>query len=128
MLLLGACADVDSPSLSTPLACQEPSTPIHQVQGSGERSPLADSRLTVQGIVTAVVPGSGIYLESTQPLTEPGASRAVFVSDAILTDTVKTGQVLRIDGRVAELGSRADTQTALTDVGAHETRAEAGKD
>jgi uncharacterized protein len=62
---------------------------IHDIQGSGHRSPLASQGVTnVPGIVTALRP-TGFYLQDPEPDADPATSEGIFV----FTQTAPTAQV-----------------------------------
>lgn len=83
-------------------------TPIAQVQGTGETSPIAGQIVTTQGVVTAVYDASGFngyYIQTPGSGTAkaPGeASDGVFVYDPTRTATLSAGTCVDVTGRVAE--------------------------
>ena len=64
--ILADCQPHQSDSENTFTQCASEATPIASVQGDGVESPLLGRSVTVQGIVTLVENGRGLYLE------EPG--------------------------------------------------------
>jgi predicted extracellular nuclease len=77
-------------------------TPIPQIQGSGDASPLLGQTVTTEGVVTAVFPGlSGFYLQDEQGDGDALTSDGIFVHAPSLT-TVQVGQKLRLTARVTE--------------------------
>lgn len=89
-----------------PAACSQAATPISQVQGSGDVSPLAGSTVTVQGVVVGDFEGAspalrGFSLQSLVGDGNPATSEGLFVFNAN-NDTVVVGQVVRVTGAVAE--------------------------
>jgi len=115
-LALAACSERPEPDTMVSL-CQGDNTAIQAIQGKGFTSPQVDAIAVVRGSVTRVEPGYGFYLE--EGAAGAGASRALFVADATISRTVQTRQQVAVSGRVAELGSRRDTLTALVDVDGH---------
>lgn len=93
-------------SFSVSAACGEPATPIHAVQGSGERSPLVGERLTIEGILTqdARYPDGfdGFYLQQADAETDndPRTSEALFIYTQ--KPAGKPGERLRVTGTVKE--------------------------
>ncbi|MBB4738718.1 5'-nucleotidase [Actinoplanes octamycinicus] len=111
--------------------CTTPVTnTIAEVQGPGAASPLAGSKVTVEGVVTAVHTTGGFngyYLqtEGTGGTHSGTASDAVFVYGvAANLPTVSIGDKARATGTVTEfnglteitLGAKADTQVCATGV------------
>lgn len=86
--------------------CGDPATPIHQVQGAGDQSPLTGQTVTVEGILTldSRQPGgfSGFYLQQADHQTDndPATSEALFVYTRKAVGTV--GQRVRVTGTVKE--------------------------
>jgi len=122
--LLAGCGERSDPTGARQSLCQGTPTPIPTIQGTAFSSPLVDTTAVVRGTVTRVEPGSGFYIEESGATA--GASSAVFVTAASVARSLRTGQVVAVSGRVAELGSRRDTLTALVEVDSHELCADAG--
>lgn len=86
--------------------CGEPATPISEVQGRGDASPLAGHQVTVEGILTfdARMDGSfgGFYLQQADDETDddPATSEALFIYTRKKTGS--RGDRLRITGTVKE--------------------------
>jgi predicted extracellular nuclease len=72
-------------------------TPIHDVQGNGATSPLADQNVTVSGIVTGVR-GTGFYLQ--QPEAEYDADPATSEGVFVFTETEPPAQIAMVGNRV----------------------------
>lgn len=88
-------------------------TPIRvgQVQGSGERSPLAGQEAMVEGVVTAVPDASlgGWFLQDAGD-RDPATSDALFVID---DSRPRVGARVRVRGTVVEADAGRSTRTAL---------------
>jgi uncharacterized protein len=86
--------------------CGAASTPIHALQGTGNVSPLAGRVVSVEGVVTAIFPGTeqlgGFFLQSTEPDGDPRTSEAVFVFEGGTGEAIEQGQRLRVTGRASE--------------------------
>ncbi len=110
LALLSACAG----TVGLRDGCAGPSTPIHQVQGAGDASPLAGERVTVTGVVVGDFQGpdrlGGFFLQAPEPDADPRTSEGLFV--AAPRAAVAAGDRVRATGRVAEV----DGLTSLTDV------------
>jgi predicted extracellular nuclease len=100
--------------------CQGPANPISQVQGDGYDSPVENSHQTVRGIVTYVKRGDGFYIEQSGAHSPSTSSKALFVSDQQLSESVEPGQQWALSGRVSELGRARDKLTSLTDLSSHQ--------
>ncbi|MCP2263454.1 5'-nucleotidase [Promicromonospora thailandica] len=84
-------------------------TPIADIQGTGDASPLAGETVTTQGVVTAVYPTggfNGFYLQTAgtggDADATPGASDAVFVFSAAAAAAVSIGDHVEVTGVVSE--------------------------
>ncbi|WIM97019.1 ExeM/NucH family extracellular endonuclease [Actinoplanes oblitus] len=114
-----------------PTGCTTPVTnTIAEVQGPGAASPLAGSKVTVEGVVTAVhTTGgfNGFYLQTEGT----GGTHSGTASDAVLVygstanlPAVSIGDKARVTGTVTEfnglteltLGAKSDTQVCATGV------------
>lgn len=95
--------------------CTADYTAIHDIQGTGDSSPLAGQQLTTRGVVTAVVypdsKAAGIVLRATEP-GNSAASSSLFIAHAEAATTYQPGQLLQISGTVAEINQL----TSLTNV------------
>ena len=116
LLLISACTETGVPAKATVGLCQADSTPITEIQGEAYYSPLDGSAVTVQGTVTRVIGGDGVYIEDTRQQNTRKSSRALFISDQSLSRSSGKGQVISVSGRVAELGTSRDKLTSLVDV------------
>jgi predicted extracellular nuclease len=107
--------------------CGDLATPIHDVQGPGATSPLADSVVVVEGVVvgdfqnnTETDDGNlnGFYVqeEDADADTSDDTSEGVFVFAPGATD-VQTGTTVRVRAGVTEFTSSAgSSMTELTDL------------
>lgn len=99
------------------LSCGAPFTAIHQIQGSGDASPLVGQTLVVEAVVTQTLPGLQGFTIQSVPGTEdsdPMTSEGVFVYTGSANLTVATGQRVRLQANVAEFF----TMTQLTGIAA----------
>ncbi|MEM7586476.1 MAG: ExeM/NucH family extracellular endonuclease [Acidobacteriota bacterium] len=115
---LGACEASSPPApepASTSTTCSGPTTPIHQVQGSGPASPLAGQRVTVEGVVVGDFQArdqlGGFFLNSVTPDADPATSEGLFIF-APRAPAVAVGDRVQVRGRVKE----HQGLTELTDV------------
>lgn len=96
-----------------------PLTLLHDVQGSGEVTPIPSSIVTVQGVVTALFPGlSGFFMqeEDADQDANPATSEGVFVftGSGGLPPGVAPGDVVRVTGQVGEFSATgANTMTQI---------------
>ena len=122
MLAAAACSQKpDAPLAAAP--CGGAGTAIQAIQGAGDRSPLVDTTVATRGVVTRVEPGKGVYVEDPDDGGD-NRSRGLFVSSGELSGLLRSGQHVEVSGRVAELGDRSDTLTALIQPDAHTVCAE----
>uniref|UniRef100_UPI003567CC09 ExeM/NucH family extracellular endonuclease n=1 Tax=Arsukibacterium sp. TaxID=1977258 RepID=UPI003567CC09 len=97
------------------LSCGAPFTPIHQIQGNGDTSPLVGQTLVVEAIVTQTLPGLrgfNIQSASVEQDSDPLTSEGVFVFTGSDNLAVVAGQRVRLQAKVAEFFS----MTQLTDL------------
>ncbi|MEJ2385122.1 MAG: ExeM/NucH family extracellular endonuclease [Xanthomonadales bacterium] len=105
-------------------ACDASATPISDIQGNDWRSPLEEQPATVRGVVTALEPGRGFYLEQAGDRWNGTVSRALFVADDGRLAGVRPGHDLQLSGVVEEAGAERDTMTTLAAVRASAVCAE----
>ncbi|MCK4515921.1 MAG: hypothetical protein KAU31_11725, partial [Spirochaetaceae bacterium] len=75
---------------------------ISVIQGAGHVSPFRRENVeNVAGIVTAVGPGNGFYMESPQPDDDPNTSEGIYVEGYRLPP-LSPGDLVHVSGRVAE--------------------------
>ena len=93
-----------------PEACGDPSTPIHDVQGSGPASPIVGADVAVEGVVVADFqtdptgerPLRGFHVQDPVGDGDPATSEGIFVFAP--TPEVNVGDAVRVRGTVAEFG------------------------
>lgn len=78
-------------------------TLIHEIQGNGLVSPLLGTRVTTQGVVTAVV-GDGYVLQALpgDEDADPATSEGLFVFTGTADPSVAVGQQREVEGLVQE--------------------------
>ncbi|MBV2128666.1 ExeM/NucH family extracellular endonuclease [Arsukibacterium indicum] len=117
-LFNGEGGDPIDPDPEFDLSCGAPYTPIHQIQGSGDASPLVGQALVVEAVVTQTLPGLQGFTIQSLPGTEdndPMTSEGIFVYTGSANLTVATGQRVRLQANVAEFF----TMTQLTGIAAN---------
>ncbi|QQQ02299.1 lamin tail domain-containing protein [Lysobacter enzymogenes] len=84
-------------------------TPIHAIQGRGERSPMLGQQVQVEGIVTAIVK-DGFFLQApaTEADADPLTSEALFVQTGTAPNPNLQALRVRAVGIVAELYAPGD--------------------
>lgn len=87
---------------------------ISEVQGAGHTSPYAGEVLVVEGVVTAIDPGEGYWLQSVQGDGDASTSEAIFI-DERNTDAVAIGDLARVTGTVDERQFDNDLSTTTID-------------
>jgi predicted extracellular nuclease len=105
-------------ALTVSESCGDPKTPIHEVQGDDGTSPLAGQVLAIEGVVVGSFQAAGefggFYVQEPNPDDDPATSEGIFVFSSLLQ--VSPGDVLRVRGRVTELGSGSASLTELAGV------------
>lgn len=96
--------------------CGAPHTPVAEVQGHGERSPLAGQRVAVEGVVTLDLrqPGGfyGFYLQQALAEQDDSATTSEGLFIHTRAGSGKPGDRVRVQGNVEEYHGL----TSLTDV------------
>lgn len=118
-LLLSSAALISTTAVAE---CTAEYTAIHNIQGTGDSSPLQGKQLTTRGVVTALVyPGSkaaGVMLSATEHDADT-VSSGLFVATPDTTAMYKPGQLLQISGTVSEVNQLTSLTnvTRITDCG-----------
>lgn len=101
-------------------ACDAPADLISSIQGAGLRSPMLGQVVTTEAVVIAdVVDGlGGVFVQEQQADRDgdPMTSEGLFIQVDGARPDVERGDVLRVQGRVAELGEGDATLTALVEL------------
>lgn len=84
-------------------------TPINQIQGEGNLSPLAGKSVTTRGVVTAIIK-KGFFIQTPDAETDKDAKTSegiyVFTNDA--PSGIAPGDLVQVDGTVSEYRPRAE--------------------
>ncbi|WP_109830760.1 choice-of-anchor I family protein [Reichenbachiella versicolor] len=84
-------------------------TAISAIQGAGHTSPMEDTDVQIEGIVTGT-DENGFYVQDLAPDTDPKTSEALYVFTSG-TDDVEVGDAVTVIGTVQEQEMRADEPT-----------------
>ncbi len=76
---------------------------------------MQGQQVTIQGIVTLVQDGKGLYVEEPASDTDPRTSNAIFIQSVNLPAGVEPGTLISASGMVMETGEQRDLLTALAD-------------
>lgn len=115
--VLSGCQKDDSGSRPGFTRCDTETTPIANIQGSRPASRMLDQRVTVQGVVTLVQPGQGLYVEEPGSDKDERTSNAIFVQTTRLPKKAGPGSWVSVKGKVTEIPKGRHSLTALTNVG-----------
>jgi VCBS repeat-containing protein len=103
------------------LVCGSPATPIHNVQGSGAQSPLANGTVvTIEGVVVGDYQGTGqfggyhLQEEDADADADPATSEGIFIFNS--TFPVSPGDKVAIKGTVFEFFSSGTPLTELNNI------------
>jgi predicted extracellular nuclease len=91
-------------SLLEPRVMLAASTPIHDIQGTSDTSPLAQQKITTTGIVTAVK-SNGFFIQTPDDAidNDPGTSEGIFVSTISRPPAAAVvGNLVTVSGTVIE--------------------------
>ncbi|MGP4018402.1 endonuclease/exonuclease/phosphatase family protein [Saccharopolyspora sp. 5N708] len=101
-----------------PIAAAQQQVRIHDIQGSTRVSPLVGQRVAgVPGVVTGVRgfgPARGFWFQDPRPDADPRTSEGLFVFTGEQTPAVAVGDVVSVDGLVAEYYPAAEGETPET--------------
>ncbi|MFN2292817.1 MAG: ExeM/NucH family extracellular endonuclease [Candidatus Promineifilaceae bacterium] len=98
--------------------CGDEATPIHLIQGNGETSPLVNTAVIIEGVVIGDYQGElklgGFFLQEEVAAmdSDPLTSEGLFITDGPNTEEVTAGEILRLQGEVAEV----DGLTSLVNI------------
>ncbi len=100
--------------------CGAPADLISSVQGSSESSPIVGQLATIEAVVIAdAIDGlGGVFVQEQQADRDgdPMTSEGLFVQVDGAKPKIGRGDVVRVSGRVAELGEGGGTLTALVEL------------
>ena len=87
---------------------------IYDIQGRSHISPLERQKVkSVAGVVTAIVPNKGYYLQNPQPDDSPDTSEGLYVSTR-KTGSITVGNLILVDGTVREHYQDGENSGALS--------------
>lgn len=98
--------------------CAAPTTAIASIQGNRPVSPLLDQQLTIQGVVTLLQNGQGLYLEEPGSDHDDSTSNAIFIQLSEIPNNIKPGSWISVRGEVTEIRKGRNSLTALTNISA----------
>ena len=110
------CTEDQAASPADYTRCAIPTTAIASVQGSRPKSPLLDQQVTIQGIVTLVLHGEGMYVEEPESDSDTSTSNAIFVKTDHLPADIEPRTWISAHGTVTEIPKGRNSLTALTNV------------
>jgi predicted extracellular nuclease len=114
--VLTSCTATKPPLDTSIVQCPDRTSSIASVQGAGSQSPMQGQQLTVQGIVTLIQSGKGLYVEEAASDTDRHTSNAIFIQTVNPPGRVEPGSLVAVRGTVTETGDEPDPLTALTDI------------
>lgn len=109
----GGCNQDKNVSSADGVACNAPGTPIAVVQGSRPQSGMVGQPVDVQGIVTLIEAGEGIFIEEPDSDNDARTSNAIFIQVAAVSNAIRIGTRVHVHGTVAELSKGRNSLTAL---------------
>jgi hypothetical protein len=121
-LICAGCNRGDTPPHAISNTCDAPADLISSIQGAGLKSPLLGQLVTVEAVViAAAIDGlGGVFVQEQQPDRDgdPMTSEGLFIQIDGVRPNVVRGDVLRVQGRVAEIGEGDATLTGLVELSA----------
>lgn len=120
LLFASATPHLPAAAASDSAGCGDPATPIHDVQGTGARTPVGGETVTVEGVVVGdyqdpISGFSGFFLqeEETGADADPATSEGIFVYDERMRLDVQPGDVVRAAGTPFEDTTDSSILTVL---------------
>lgn len=117
VLIMTGCEQDQVPSQTLHASCDAQTTAIAAIQGSRPASSMTGKQVTVQGVVTLVQGGQGLYIEEPDSDRDDSTSNAIFVKTDSLAGNITRGSWISVTGKVTELKMGRNSLTSLTDVG-----------
>ena len=114
--VLTSCTATHPPPDTGLVQCTDRSTPIANVQGADDQSPLQTRQVTVRGIVTLIQDDEGLYIEEPASDKNDLTSNALFIQNANLPEEIEAGALIAAHGTVTEIGDERDPLTALSNI------------
>ncbi|MBN2306209.1 MAG: endonuclease/exonuclease/phosphatase, partial [Anaerolineae bacterium] len=100
--------------------CGDPATPIHEVQGTEDRTPFGGTTLTIEGVVVGdyqdtIAEFGGFYMqeEDADADADPLTSEGIFIDSKLVNVDVEVGDVVRVTGAAFELSADGANLTQL---------------
>lgn len=93
-------------------------TPIADIQGDGASSPVVNTSVSTEGVVTAAYPTggfNGFYIQTPGPDTTPGRSDGIFVFGSVPAG-LAVGDSVRVSGTVKEFNGLTEIDVATGSV------------
>lgn len=101
-------------------ACGDPATPIHDIQGTGERTSVGGQVFTIEGVVVGDYQDQntefgGFYIEeeAADADSDPLTSEGIFIDSKLSKVDVAAGDVVRVTGAAFELSDSGVSLTLL---------------
>ena len=114
--ILAACSPEQNNGEALATSCPARTAPIAAVQGDAPESRMVGQQVTVQGIVTLIQDGEGLFIEEPGSDEDERTSNAVFVQATQISPAIELGSLLSVSGTVAEIGEGRYPLTALISV------------
>ena len=112
-VLLSGCNQDKNSSSADGVACNTPTTPIANIQGTRPQSGMVGQAVDVKGIVTLIQAGEGIFIEEPDSDNDERTSNAIFIEVASISKDIQAGTRVHVHGTVAELSRGRNSLTAL---------------
>ncbi len=98
--------------------CGDPFTPIYDIQGSGDATPLSNQTVTTEGIVIGDYEGAapnlrGFFIQDPEGDNNPATSDGIFVFNSSNND-VSLGQRIRVVGTAGEFQFQTQISTVTS--------------
>lgn len=114
--ILAACTPEQDKGETVAKSCPAGTAAIADVQGDAPESRMVGQQVTLNGIVTLVQDGQGLFIEEPGSDDNERTSNAIFIQSPQIAKSIKTGSLLSISGTVAEIDKGRHPLTALTSI------------
>jgi len=114
--ILTACEADQATLEATYTKCKVATTPIASIQGNRPASNMLNQQVTIQGVVTLIQDGQGLYMEEPGSDDDEDTSNAIFIKSSEFSNEVDEGSWISVRGKVSEISKGRNSLTAITDL------------
>lgn len=113
---LSACGQESGSRQTETETCTSSTTAVAQIQGAAPTSGMVGQQVAVQGIVTLLEAGHGIYIEEPDSDNDKRISNALYLEENEWDSRIKPGTQIFARGTVTEITKGRNSLTALNNI------------